>query len=254
MNLDTLKKRPIGSAMMVVLTLGVMAMAGATAQAQFWGRDDYRDRGRWSSSRTKEYAHAFGYFLAYPEGREHYRRGDRIDYEDVQLYRDDTNGYLGWMGDRNDYRSSYRRGFQLGFKEGRDGRSPRITRRDVERILGGSLREVYGRDYRDRDWRDHDDRRDRDDWRDDDRGRGRYNRDQIIRFARENGYRDGFQHGQQDRRNRRGYNFECGDYRNGTRGYRSEYSDRELYRQAYREGHRRGYDDGYRGRNSGWRF
>jgi hypothetical protein len=246
MNLDTLKKRTIGVATMIVMALGIMVMAGASAQAQYtdrdrWGdRRDDRHRDRWSSSRTREYAYAFGYFVAYPEGREHYRRGDRLDYEDIQLYRNDTNGYLWWMGDRNDYRSNYRRGFQGGFREGRDGRRPRITRRDVERILGNSLRNVYGRDWNDR--------------YDDDHWRDRYDRDRIIRLARENGYRDGFHHGQEDRRRRVGYNYEHGEFRDALRGYRSEYGDRELYRRAYREGYRRGYDDGYRGHNGGWRF
>lgn len=241
MNLNTLKKRTIGAAMMIVMALGIMVTAGASAQAQHrdYDRDDHRNHRRWSQSRTREYAYAFGYFVAYPEGREHYRRGDRLDHEDIQLYRNDTNGFLWWMGDRNDYRSNYRRGFQTGFREGRDGRSPRVTRRDVERILGDSLRNVYGRDRYDDD-RDH--------------GRGRYNRDQIIRLARQNGYRDGFRHGQEDRRNRGRYDFQCGNYQDGMRGYNSDYGDRDLYRQAYREGHRRGYEDGYRGRNGGWRF
>lgn len=241
MNLNTLKKRTIGAATMIVMALGIMVMAGASAQAQYRDNDRWDDhhRNRWSASRTREYAYAYGYFVAYPEGREHHRRGDRLDHEDIQLYRNDTNGFLGWMGDRNDYRSNYRRGFQTGFRDGRDGRNPRITRREVERILGASLREVYGRDWNDR--------------YDDDRDRGRYNREQIIRLAQQNGYRDGFRHGQEDRRRRSRSNHDRPEYRDGMGGYRSEHGDRELYRRAYREGYYRGYSDGFRGNNWGWR-
>jgi hypothetical protein len=246
--MNKMKKRLSGVALMSVLALGVIFIPGSAVQAQYRDDDDDRydhrydrhgNRGYWPRERTRDYAFAFGYFIAYPEGRQNSYRDRRFDHDDLHQYRNDTNGFLSWMGDRNTYRTSYRRGFEFGFREGRDGRNCRFGRREVERLLGDSLRNVYGRDYRDR----YDD------------SYGRYNRDQIIRIAQQNGYRDGYRHGQHCRNQQARYDYESLDeYRDGMRGFRLEYRDRELYRRVYREAYKRGYDDGYRRTGGGWRW
>jgi hypothetical protein len=104
---------------------------------------------------------------------------------------------------------------------------------------------------------DDDDRREyrRDDDRDDRRGRDRdrdgrhrrYSRQEIYRIALQIGYRDGLSRGYEERRfNRRSDYNRSHDYRDGMRGFRSEYGDRIAFQQGYREGFRRGFFESYR--------
>ena len=64
------------------------------------------------------------------------------------------------------------------------------------------------------------------------------------RLAYDNGYRQGFSHGQRDAGDRRGYRIDRDrDYRNADSGYR--YGDRGDYRRLYRSGYEAGYPEGY---------
>lgn len=79
---------------------------------------------------------------------------------------------------------------------------------------------------------------------------GGYN--DVYQIAAENGYRSGVSHGADHRR--QGHRYDATDpaeYRSGTAGYRSEYGNRDAYKQSFREGFRRGYDEGFRG-NGGY--
>ena len=114
-----------------------------------------------------------------------------------------------------------------------------------------------GRGPRDRDdrWDDDDD----DDYRDN-RGRGRNRRDRddrindrsdIVRYAQEVGYREGYNAGRNDRASGQSYDYDDHSaYRDATVGYRSDYGNVDTYRNYFRSGFRRGYEDGYRNRNS----
>lgn len=74
---------------------------------------------------------------------------------------------------------------------------------------------------------------------------GGYNN--IYRMAQDQGYRDGMEQGAKDGRDRNRYKPEdSGRYRDATRGYRSEYGNKDAYKQAYRDGFSRGYDQGFR--------
>jgi hypothetical protein len=73
---------------------------------------------------------------------------------------------------------------------------------------------------------------------------GGYN---IYQVAQDNGYRDGMEQGSKDGRERDRYRpEESGRYKDATRGYHSEYGNKDAYKQAYRDGFRRGYDQGFR--------
>lgn len=256
MRLGEYRNRIGSAALMLALMLGIGMAASATAQAQYRDYDRYGrydDRVRWERDRTRQYAALLGYHNGYAEGDEARGNGYRVDHDDMPNYRQGTNGWLAWMGHEDTYRDNYRRGYETGFKDAWSGRSRRYDRRDVERVLGDDLDNVYGRGYGDRWDRRGRGRRDRDDYP----GYGRNNRDQVYRIAQQNGYQEGLRAGQDDRSRRRGYELERESaYRDGLRGYRSEYGDRRIYQQAYRDGFRRGYDEGYnRGRyNSGNRF
>ncbi len=72
---------------------------------------------------------------------------------------------------------------------------------------------------------------------------------ELLRQAVRNGYSQGYQRGQADRRNRGRYNY-GGDsmYRSGSYGYQS-YVARNQYQHYFQQGFQRGYEDGYYSRN-----
>jgi hypothetical protein len=256
MKTNELRRKISGAALMFAMLLGITIAASATAQAQYRDYDDRYGRNdnqvRWSKDRERQYAYTLGYHNAYTEGREAADRGYRVDFRNSQAYRNSDNGYRPWMGDANTYRDNTRRGAEAGFKDGFSRRARRYDRQDVERLLGARMVDVYGEsDDRDGGWRDRGDRGNGD-WND---GNGRNDRNQAYRIAQENGYRDGLRHGQDDRnRNRRSNYQDSSDFRDASRGYRSEYGNRDAYRNAYREGFRRGYDEGYRNNRGNNRF
>jgi hypothetical protein len=252
MSLNSFKRTASGAALLLVC--GVMLSAAVQAQDR-----DYRNdrnsgqygQGRWSRDRVRDFAFKLGYHTGYSEVRDTLQYGRR-SLRDIPGYRNDGNGYLTWMGYRDDYRGAYRKGFELAYDDFTHGRERRYNRTDVERVLGGNLKELYNDDRYDRDDWYPGRRDDRDRGRDGDRDRdrnGRYDRNEIYRLAQQNGYREGLRQGQDDSSRRRGFDYERDSrYRDALGGYRSEYGDRENYRRAYREGFRQGYEEGYRNR------
>lgn len=253
MKMNELRRKIGGAALMLAMMIGISIAASETAQAQYRDNDRYGryedNNVRWSRDRERQYAFVLGYHNAYTEGRD---RGRSMDYRQSQTYRNNDNGYRPWMGDVNTYRDNYRRGAEAGFKDGESGRARRYDRQDVERLLGARMVDVYGESDDNGWWGDRDRDRGRGNGRWDDRGN---NRNDAYRIAQQNGYRDGVRHGQEDRsRNRRFDSDNSSDYRDASRGYRSEYGNREAYRNAYRDGFRQGYDDGYRNNRNNSRF
>jgi hypothetical protein len=81
-------------------------------------------------------------------------------------------------------------------------------------------------------------------------GADAYRTEGLARAA-DAGYRDGFERGHEDRRDRRSFNYtDERSYRNGDRGYEREFGDREAYRRAFRAAYVDGYGDGYYGRGA----
>jgi hypothetical protein len=86
---------------------------------------------------------------------------------------------------------------------------------------------------------------------------GRYNGGDVNRIARDNGYRAGYDAGRRDRADGDRFNYrDEGAYRDATYGYRSEYGNRDAYRNLFRSAFAQGYEDGYGNRNTrgsgGW--
>ena len=257
MKLNGLRRAISGAALTMAVMFAVTIGLSSSAQAHYRDYNGRYDNGRygyqqWSRERVRDYALKLAYHNAYTDASRASNYSRRPNYRDMPGYRDDDNGYLSWMGYRDDYRSAYRRGYEMGFNESLQGRPRRYDRDDVERVLGADLQRTYDNnpynDY-DRDRRDRD-RRDNDDWRG-----GRNN---MYRIAQQNGYNDGLRSGQSERYSRRGSDYQNDDrYRDALSGYRSEFGNRDQYRQAYREGYRRGYEEGYRQNNRGrisWPF
>ena len=81
------------------------------------------------------------------------------------------------------------------------------------------------------------------------RERGGYYGYDVYQAARDQGYRDGVDHGAEHARDGDRYNPEgTRHYKDATSGYRSGYGSKDAYKQAYREGFLRGYEAGYRQR------
>jgi hypothetical protein len=242
MSLKSFRRTVTGAALGLAMMLGITV---ATAQAQYRDYDyrggQYNNQERWSKERTRDYAFKLGYHQGYSETRDAFEWGNRRSVRDMSGYHNDTNGYLGWMGYRDDYRNAYRKGFEQAFNDFRSGRERRYGRNDVERALGDRLKDVYidDRGYEDPRGR-------RDDYRNyDDRSYG--GRGDVYGMAQQNGYRDGLRQGEDDRQHRRNFDYERQSrYRDALSGYRSEYGDRDRYRDAYRDGFRRGYSEGFR--------
>src|SRR5215471_17803448 len=252
MNIKSLNKSFISTAAGLVMIFGVTI---ATANAQY---RDYDNRGRsyndsWSRQRTTDYAFKLGYHSAYSEAIEAKDRGFRGSFRDLPGYRNDGNGYLSYMNYLEDYRASYRRGFEYGVRDAFAGRERRYGRSEVEAVLGRSLKDAYpdDGDYRDPDygrgdWRNRDNgdwrNRDNGDWRNDRRNDWR----NVDSIAERNGYQDGLRQGEQDRFRRVRFDYQrSSEYRNALNGYRTEFGNRDRYIVSYREAFRRGYTEGF---------
>jgi hypothetical protein len=81
-----------------------------------------------------------------------------------------------------------------------------------------------------------------------DRDHGRDNRNGYGNYGAEQGYRDGIQHGRDDRSRRAGYNYKSGDYQRGERGYEKYMGSKGQYKQRYRDAYRQGYEAGFNAR------
>lgn len=71
-------------------------------------------------------------------------------------------------------------------------------------------------------------------------------RRQSWRHGYERGFREGLEHGTNDGRKRRTFNFwHSGDYRDADDGYRRQYGPKPHYENGFREGYEAGYRRGY---------
>ena len=76
----------------------------------------------------------------------------------------------------------------------------------------------------------------------------------VERIARQNGYHEGREAGEEDARHGRSLSFKRhGDWRDADKGYRHEYGDREFYRREFREGFQSGYTESYHAHARGYR-
>jgi hypothetical protein len=170
------------------------------------------------AARVDERAYERGYNEGLDRGENDARRRRSFDYTRHNDYRDADDGYRGY-GDRNAYRRVFRQGFIAGYNEGYRvyAQGPVSS----QRPYGYPGRPpVYA-------------------------GGGR-----VLSLAAQNGYRDGYQQGRDDRRD--GDRFDpvrAERYRSGDREYDRRYGPRDDYKREYRAAFLRGYDDGYRRSN-----
>jgi len=154
------------------------------------------------------------------------RQAKSYNLERHDYYRDADHGYRSRGGNKEDYRRQYRDAFREGYEQGYRG-----DRGDRGRRPGSGSGVFTGR-------------------RDDGSGgpfpqQGGNNSD----VARNTGFRDGREKGENDARQAKSYSLERHDYfRDADHGYRGNFGNKEDYRRQYRDAFRDGYEQGYRGR------
>jgi hypothetical protein len=160
-------------------------------------------------------------------GLEDARRGEPFRYTDESDYRR-ADAVLRQGGYDNRYRDEYRRGYEEGYRTGfsaaygsRGARGPVYDSRLPGR--GGPPVWSSGRGTERSG-----------------RATGRYDP------AYQTGATDGYEAGLKDAQSRRRFDpISEGRYRDGDRGYKREYGDKDLYKARYRDGFRVGYEEGY---------
>jgi hypothetical protein len=164
-------------------------------------------------------AYDYGYREGLEQGNNDARRNRSFSPDRHGEFRDADDGYRRGDGDRTFYRQHYRQGFQVGYRESYD----RIARSNGAYgvygnrggVLGGPVvvapRGGYGNNY-----------------------------------AAQVGYRDGFDAGRSDVRDRNRFDpARSKRYRDGDHDYNNRYGDRELYKRDYRAAFQQGYREGY---------
>lgn len=189
-------------------------------------------------------AYRTGYDRGVRAGQEDGRRNDRFDYSNESEYRNADTGYNRSYGDRDRYRSEFRLGYESGYRDGY-GR----YQSGGYGNYGGSGRNSG---YDDGTWRPG--TGGPPPWANG-RGRGQGNGNgswQRNDLAFQNGFTDGYDEGLKASRDRQRFDpVSEGRYRDGDRGYRSQYGSRDTYRATYRTAFREGYETGY---NDGRRY
>ncbi len=192
----------------------VFAAFGATACASYGAPYRYPA----GAGGVDDRAYQIGYDEGRDRGESDARRRRSFDYGRHDVYRDATDGYRGY-GDRTAYRNVFRRGFIAGYDDG--------YRRYAQGGYG--QRPPYGYP-----------------------NSGPVYSDSNSRYASpatQNGYRDGYEQGREDRRD--GDRFDpvrAPRYRAGDRDYNSRFGSRDDYKREYRAAFQQGYSAGYYGR------
>ena len=117
-------KGKIGGAILgLALLAGIGMVSGSTAQAQWpWGRDQDRDYGRNRDDRYRRGGYNNGYDRGYQDGfstgASDAQRGQSFNPERSHYYRNATDGYDRYYGDKEAYKEAYRDGFVRGYESG----------------------------------------------------------------------------------------------------------------------------------------
>ena len=171
-----------------------------------------------------------GYQRGLRDGESDVRRGRDYSYTRHDEYRDADQGYRRNDGNLDQYRRSFRQGYQTGYNEsfsrygGRTSRGAYPTYPVSPSYPSSPSYPVYpdGRAV----------------------PRGSYSSP-----AADNGYRDVLEAGRNAARSRDAYDpVRAKSYREGDHNYNSRYGSRDEYKREYRSAFEQGYREGYQGR------
>ena len=173
----------------------------------------YQSRGIYSQQFERR-AYDTGYREGLNRGRDDARSGRQFSYNRADEYRDADIGYRRQDGNKDAYRRTFRQGFEAGYTEAFNQFARAIPRGNP--YPGTARNGVYARTP-----------------------------------AADAGYRDGFDQGRKDARNRDRFDPERSSrYRSGDHDYDRRYGSKDEYRREYRAGFERGYQDGFTGARS----
>ena len=233
-------KNTVGSAFLVLsllFGLGIALSTSAQAQNQEDRYDRDRDygnqnrRGRdWDrygnyggSLELRRTALNAGYNEGVKEGRKDRGNGNRTEHRNLSSYQKATKDYSSRLGDRELYRRYFREAFEDGYNAESYARGNRGRRNRND-----SNQDRLGRN---------------------DDGYGNFGGTfQLRQTALNAGFNDGVKQGREDRRMRKGNDYQRHNgYQKATKDYSSGLGDREVYRRYFREAFENGYADGYAG-------
>lgn len=207
----------------VTLALAGFVFAATPACAQAV----HRGRGQWGSRAA--------YDNGYREGREHGEKDARqrrgFSFEHSNEYRRADRGYNRRDGDVEWYRREFRRGYEVGYRDGYGragyGGHGGYDPYDRQGRVGGYGSPGGGYGYPG--------------------GGYGYPGGGYVRAGYQNGLNDGYEKGLKDARDGDRYDPARHKwYREGDRHYSNRYGPREIYRNEYRQGFREGYDRAFR--------
>jgi hypothetical protein len=200
-------------AISAALLVAGLSMAGPACATQ-----TYRYRGDVYGRDMERQAYDYGYRDGVRDGERDGRTGRSFSFNRHDDWRDADAGYSRGYGDRDFYRRNYRRGFEAGYTDSYNrlagySRTPRVS-------PGYSTYPAYPAPGR-----------------------------AVARSqAADIGYRDGFDAGRNDARDRRSFEPQRSrQYRDGDHEYDNRYGSRDEYKREYRSAFQQGYSDGFRG-------
>ena len=166
-----------------------------------------------------------GYRQGHDHGENDARKGRDYAYAHDREYRDGDRGYDRRFGNLQEYRRSFRQGYEAGYSEGYQG---------AHRAGNGRTYPTYPTYPTDQTY-------------------PTYPRERGVPRgssspANQTGYRDGFDAGRNDARDRKRYDaVRAQRYREGDHDYNNRYGSRDEYKREYRVAFEQGYRDGYEG-------
>lgn len=118
MKLNYSSKKTGGYLLAFFLLFGIITVASSSAQAQ-WRDDRYRrDRDNNYRQNGFETARQQGYSWGMNVGAADAQRGQSYNPQRSRYYRDATQGYNSYRGNRGQYRQVFRSAFLQGYREG----------------------------------------------------------------------------------------------------------------------------------------
>jgi hypothetical protein len=197
-----------------LLAAGLLIASSACASGYY----AYGQRGDYGRDIERR-AYDNGYREGLKHGEEDVRKGRGFSVERHDDWRDGDDGYRRSDGDRDFYRRVFRRGFETGYDEAFN-RYGRGSGYGAPRGIYGYPAPGYGYPS---------------------------NAPGYSSPAVQIGYRDGFEVGQNDARDRESFDpIRSRRYRSGDHDYDRRYGSRDEYKRIYRDAFQRGYEAGYR--------
>ena len=201
-----------------VLFAGMVGLSTAGCAAQVYGQT-YPRGGVYGGSRDFDRrAYDNGYREGLDEGRSDARRNRNFAYDRHSEYRNADDGYNRRDGDREFYRRSYRRGFEIGYREAFERNSRYGTYPTSPTYRTSPSYPTYPST-----------------------GGG------YGSFARDHGYREGLDAGRRDARDRERFDSvrAMKRYYRDDSGYDTRYGSRDDYKRDYGAAFEQGYREGY---------